>query len=428
MPISRPLIVPLHEQSVRVYLHNFVPDDTIGGVHLLASQIVRHATTSEAVRLAMSAIGLAILANMRCNPRMLIEARADYAKALHCTNTALRSRSTCLEVETLNAVLLLGMFEVISCEAPKSLENWQNHIGGAAAFLELWNTRRVCSMIGMQLFTQLRTELMANCLRTQTRVPHTLRKLSKLVQSCRTKSDAGVEDLVDLIADLSDLLADVKNHGLPDPLEAIGRARELDLKLHRWSQALPPRWQCALRCATNQTGNILSKQSYSDYYYVYADIWACNTWSYYRNARIMLNLLIRDRLLPYLAIHHYPDWKPLMDEAKENIERQSMDILLSVPFAFATQYSSAVQAGQGLRRAGGCLGGYYILWPLYVAASVQTPGSPLREWAVGQLLVLGYSMGIGQALLMAKVLRGQLPAQALSVYDYCQSYYSDTDG
>ncbi|KAL3440934.1 hypothetical protein BJX65DRAFT_289594 [Aspergillus insuetus] len=422
--LSPPLAVSPADQSVCVYLHNYVPDDTIRGVHIIASQIVHHATSNEAVRLAMSAIGLAIMANMRNNPRLLVDARADYARALEVTNTALRSKSQCLEETTLNAVMLLGMFEVISCEAPKSLENWQKHIGGAAAFLELWNTHQIRSPIGMQLFTQLRTELMANCLRTQTRVPKTVRKLSKIVQSCRPANDARVEDLVDLIAELSDLLADVKDNGLPDPVEAIGRARDIDTRLHVWSLALPLQWQCALRSAPKKKGNVISELSYNDYYYVYGDLWACNIWSYYRNARIMLNLLIRDRLLPFLAIQPYPEWKPLMEEAKANIERLSADVLLTVPFAIATQYAS-FQRGVNWRRAGGCLGGYYISWPLYVAASVQPPRSPLRDWALGQLQVLGSSMGIGQALLMRKVLTGELQAQALSVYDYCHSYFED---
>jgi hypothetical protein len=60
----------------------------------------------------MSAIGLAIMSNMRNNPRLLVDARADYARALEVTNTALRSKSQCLEETTLNAVMLLGMFEV----------------------------------------------------------------------------------------------------------------------------------------------------------------------------------------------------------------------------------------------------------------------------------------------------------------------------
>ncbi|KAL2816557.1 hypothetical protein BJX63DRAFT_139042 [Aspergillus granulosus] len=422
--LSPSLAVSPADQSVCVYLHNYVPDDTTRTVHIIASQIVHHASSNEAVRLAMSAIGLAIMANMRNNPRLLIDARADYARALEVTNTALRSKTHCLEETTLNAVMLLGMFEVISCEAPKSLENWQKHIGGAAAFLELWNMRQIRSPIGMQLFTQLRTELMANCLRTQTRVPKTVRKLSKIVQSCRPVNDARVEDLVDLIAELSDLLADVKDNGLPDPVEAIGRARDIDNRLHLWSLSLPLQWQCALRNAPRQKGNVISELSYNDYYYVYGDLWACNIWSYYRNARIMLNLLIRDRLLPFLAIQPYPEWKPLMQEARTNIERLSADILLSVPFAIATQYAS-FQRGVNWRRAGGCLGGYYISWPLYVAASVQSPRSPLREWALGQLQVLGNSMGIGQALLMRKVLTGELQAQTLSVYDYCHSYYED---
>jgi hypothetical protein len=31
-------------------------------------------------------------------------------------------------------------------------------------------------------------------------------------------------------------------------------------------------------------------------------------------------------------------------------------------------------------------------------------------------------MGIGQSLLMARVVRNEIPHELLSIYDYCQSY------
>lgn len=70
---------------------------------------------SDAVHYAVSAVGLAILANMGETPSVVVEARAHYAKALRLTNKALSSRSKALENTTLNAVILLGMFEVDQC-------------------------------------------------------------------------------------------------------------------------------------------------------------------------------------------------------------------------------------------------------------------------------------------------------------------------
>jgi hypothetical protein len=44
---------------------------------------------------------------------------------------------------------------------PKSLENSQRHLAGAAALLEVWGSRQACSLTGIQLFTQLRTDLVS---------------------------------------------------------------------------------------------------------------------------------------------------------------------------------------------------------------------------------------------------------------------------
>lgn len=265
---------------------------------------------------------------------------------------------------------------------------------------------------------------MANCLRTQTHVPATVKRLSGFVQSCRSEEDYHVETLVNLIGEMTDLLADVKGNGIPDPLEAMSRAWMIDGRLEAWCLGLPRRWQYTMRCTPTNRPSFLSELAYNGCYHVYPDIWACNIWNYYRNARILLNLLIRDRLLPFLTIQQYPEWRPLLEKARANIESFSVDIIFSVSFAIAVQFAS-LQRGQNQTRPGGYLGAYYVIWPLYVAVSVQVPGTPLWDWAVGRLEYIGRIMGIGQALLMARVMRRELAQGSLSSYDYCNSYSSN---
>ncbi|KAF9884906.1 transcriptional repressor general negative regulator of transcription subunit 4 [Aspergillus nanangensis] len=399
-----------------MFLHNYaLADSILGGAHLTFSQVVHHMKSSEAVHYAVSAIGLAMLANMGNASSVAIEARAHYAKALSLTNIALSNKSRALENTTLNAVILLGMFEVMLCGTPKSLDNAQRHIAGAAVLLDVWGSRQVCSLVGIQLFTQLRTDL--------THVPDNVRRLSGFVQSCRSEEDSQVEILVGLIAEMADLLADVKGNGMPNPLEAMGRAWVIDGKLEAWSLGLPRRWQYTLRCKPKNNPGLISELAFNDFYHVYPDIWACNIWNYYRNARILLNLLIRDRLLVHLTIQPYPEWKPLLDKTKTTIERCSVDILFSLSFVIAVQFTS-LQRGHDQTRPGGYLAAYYVIWPLYVAVSVQTPGTPLWEWAVGRLEYIGRVLGIGQALLMARVMRRELAKVDISSYDYCNSYGS----
>jgi hypothetical protein len=83
-------------------------------VYLTTAQIVSHATSSHAVRCAVSAIGLAVIANTRNEPNLMEEAREEYATALRLTNMALKNERKSLQDTTLSAVLLLGMFEVRS--------------------------------------------------------------------------------------------------------------------------------------------------------------------------------------------------------------------------------------------------------------------------------------------------------------------------
>lgn len=47
----------------------------------------------------------------------------------------------------------------MSCEAPKSVENWQKHITGAATLLQLWKSNKNMTTTSIQLFTQLRVDM-----------------------------------------------------------------------------------------------------------------------------------------------------------------------------------------------------------------------------------------------------------------------------
>jgi hypothetical protein len=185
--IPRPISISARDESICVFLRNYVFDDnsTAPRVYLTSSQLVQHATSSRAVWYAMSSIGLAVLSNRRNAPGLMAQARIEYGAALRLTNIALRERSTSLENTTLSAVMLLGMFEVgffwfssfvsedmedndgslsyqvMSCCAPRSVDNWQMHIDGAVTLLRLWDNHGIQNLTGMQLFSQVRADLVS---------------------------------------------------------------------------------------------------------------------------------------------------------------------------------------------------------------------------------------------------------------------------
>lgn len=46
--------------------------------------------------------------------------------------------------------------------APKSVDNWQKHITGAAALLQIWESRQNLTFTGVQLSLQLRAEVVVS--------------------------------------------------------------------------------------------------------------------------------------------------------------------------------------------------------------------------------------------------------------------------
>lgn len=205
---------------------------------------------------------------------------------------------------------------------------------------------------------------------------------------------------------------------MPDSTETIRIAQDIDKRLDIWSRNLSARWKYIVKSCSGRQ-HLVPDHTCNGNYHLYPDIWACNIWAYYRTARILLNLAIRDRLLPLLQTR--PELESDIEAAKKNIHKFSTDILLSVPFSLSLRFSLP-SLNEGHWRAWGCLGGYSILWPLYVAASVSASGSPHRKRAINRLEYIGHTMGIGQAFLMAKVVKNELPHECLSIYDYCRSY------
>lgn len=69
---------------------------------------------SPTLRSAITALGLAVLANIRMSPSLMMSAREEYTTALANTNRSLIDTVESKTDQTLLAVMFLGMFEV-SC-------------------------------------------------------------------------------------------------------------------------------------------------------------------------------------------------------------------------------------------------------------------------------------------------------------------------
>lgn len=116
-------------------------------------------TSLQAMKAGVVSVGMAMLSRIRRSRSLKLGAEKEYGNALRLMNTAVSDVREARANPTLAAVLLLAIFEVITSRAPRNIENWINHIRGAAALLELRGVEQLQDSDGLRLFVQLRYQI-----------------------------------------------------------------------------------------------------------------------------------------------------------------------------------------------------------------------------------------------------------------------------
>ncbi|KAE8331008.1 hypothetical protein BDV39DRAFT_16314 [Aspergillus sergii] len=379
-------------ESVGFFFRYYVLDDIHNiPIYLSASQMEVLAATNPSVMQSLVAVGLAGLSNIKKSTELMTKATGEYTQALHLINCALKDETHCKSDATLAATMLLGMFEVLTCNTPSSLQSWAQHVRGAAALIEMRGAEQIKWIVGMRMFTHLRVQIIASCLHWRLSVPASIVNWSLQAMAERSTADAKADELVDLVAHVARLLSQARMNLASN---TVSSAATIDRYLLQWKHSLPPRWiyQTVRGPVGNRSPSHL-KFYYTQVYHVYPDLWACNIWNFYRSARILLNQLILNTAeISYQAEHA---------QIRETVAQLATEIAESVPFALRLVDNRVTEVPS----LDHCLGGFTILWPLYVAANTGPLGSTLREWVVERLETIGNDMGIGQAQFMARTIR-----------------------
>lgn len=219
----------------------------------------------------------------------------------------------------------------------------------------------------------------------------------------RSVSDAKADELVDLLARVSQVIAHAETQ---DDIQTITEATAVDQLLLQWRQNIPPRW--AYRTAQRPPGRHRNQGDaeglfFDETYHIYPDAWACNIWNFYRVGRILLRRLIHVRV--------QKDNDPTSHPTNEAMTDLAMEIAQSVPYALG-RVGPGREAEVDFASSVDYLGGFIVMWPLFMTADVSALGSALREWTIERLEVIGHCMGIGNAQFMARILRSARPFEA----------------
>ncbi|EKV09255.1 hypothetical protein PDIG_55830 [Penicillium digitatum PHI26] len=321
-------------------------------------------------------------------------------------------------IQTLSAVALLAVYEIITSRAPENIDGWTNHINGATALLDLRGTDQLKTNAGLHFFLYLQYRIIISCLQRDERVPESLLHCTEIAMFLDPAQAHG-NRLVMIIGKLSNLRADIRINEYKNEREILTTALAIEANLIAWLAALPPELIYTTHISSPFDFAIQKQfrgiSPYDDHYHVYPSLWVCSLWNQYRSARILVGEII----LTHVRKLSDSSSSALLSEEfhvqcrtlRLTTRRLAVEICRSVPFHFNVHL---VDKESNIPPPESYIGGLVLLWHLFVAGIVESPQHRLRRWVVKCLEMIGNSIGIDLALAVADIVAAD-PGILLSV-------------
>ena len=191
----------------------------------------------------------------------------------------------------------------------------------------------------------------------------------------------------------------MKDEYVSDSSEIISSMLGFETELAAWAMGLPLSWSYSTAIAADSTDEV-----FEGYFHIYQDIWTASIWNNYRCIRILVNEYILGYLtrLTSATYPFMPSEHRIQHQQSRNVLSQlASDICASVPFHLGHAHIPL----QSSLSEPPALGGYVLLWPLYIAATMDGGSKATRLWIAQRLKSIGDTMGIQQALSFSSVLK-----------------------
>ncbi|KAL7958831.1 hypothetical protein V8C34DRAFT_323799 [Trichoderma compactum] len=388
-----------------------------------------------------NAVALAALSNIRLSPNTMLKAQKEYTTALSKTNLALKDPVLCKTDGILAAVVMLGIFEVMTCTDGSFIDRWVHHMEGATRLIEIRGSEQLSRQEGLELFTQLRAQVSLSRIYQERYSSPVFNKLTEEIQRDQNPNDQILDQLATIVTRLTDFTANVTNRHIVNPTEIIRTALKLDAELVSLMVGVPPSLRYAIVNIPMFDGKPITKAVWGDSYHIYQSIPASSMWNNYRSIRIIIQELIINTLKDLEDSENddigLSQRSSLANQASETALRLVEDICASVPY----NLDIGIEDDTGLRdstlkathtstrhridmvstlspfQASGA-GGLTTMWPLLVAANSGFACDDLRKWIANCLDKIGHSMGINQALAMSKLIQDGVRSRAFLTPEY----------
>lgn len=456
LSVDRPFSLPLDMIGLNYFLAHYVVRQShpASGFLDYTFPILARENGHELLEGAILAVGFAGLAHTMRQSDLMSRSIMMYTRTMKHINLALADPVAARRDSTIVTVLVLALYEF----GRSSLQDWTHHIQGAATLLALRGKGQFSTPVGAQIFSDVFSFLLTNCLLTGSPIPSGLRMLR--IEALKTISSSDVQwvassaviELVDLYQQLAPNGYNLVSQGslptstfdfAPDlprlatlPVESaeryLSQALEIDHRLECRFAECAPEWQYTVM----QGKPLDTAFAHGDGYHLYPDICVANVWNTMRAARILANHAIGHLLLRGASIdsnwffsNQYAD---RLQQVTKTIGSIRNDMIASIP-QLVGHVNSFNQQGQitvkgstpggsdsgidmndasstssstsgtspyhfeGINYSGSAISGYFASWTLLIVGCLHNLGDDTRAWTVNQLRHVSSQSGLAQA-------------------------------
>lgn len=429
--IPQSLHVSIENQATAFFFRNFVlpPQQAESARGFFDILVPYYNSTPEAspLHLATHAVSLSVLGNYPGRSQMMREAARFYGQALQRAQQALQDPTQAKSDETLLTIMLFVLYEVFQNHKQRllqvaastyiedfkncairatndSITAWAHHIDGAVTLAKLRGPQQLEKESSRKIFQAVRAMMLTNAMQRCKPVEEFPGIPGWAIQEENaanrlTVISMGLPALRSRVRALMN--TSIQGDRKTEAWSLIAAAREVDESLNKWATSLSEHWaHRTIAYQAEMPSDPKTAERWIGPVHAYADVWTSHIWNDYRITRVFTLSIIMACCSAISPNSTDLSVKALLANAHFVTQGLIDDLCASVPFHMNFDLQNrAIEVGQD-RESAEALGGFLLVWHVFVAANVECIPEPQRQWLQGRLLHIGHEFGLSPSQML----------------------------
>ncbi|KAK7192014.1 uncharacterized protein CC84DRAFT_1125026 [Paraphaeosphaeria sporulosa] len=356
-------------------------------------------TAPEHLSLSIDAASLAFLSHHVNSPSAQNLGRQKYVGALRETNKVLQDPTTLPQTNTLEASLLLDLFERITDSRPTSVVSQRAHVDGALALVRLRGLQHFTDPGGLKALTRLALNSVVISITNRESIPEDVTKIREHTANYTDVSHPKWL-LSGITLKVTDLLSEITKSVLTAE-EKVRRCVVLERQLEIIDNEAPPKWSYDRIYVTEEQEDT----TLDGYYDVYASRVDTQMWNVLRFIRIVLC----DEIIESCANTNDKTSQHAMETAALVVREVCATVPQMTDCNGPARHKlpPGSSANMHTHTLSHFLDTYILLLGLYAAAWSRGCPEKARIWIIKQLDRIAEHFGVKEAATVAAILKMQ---------------------